>query len=312
MELIYRAGLRIVLTILIAICNMIAFCFAIGAGVLQKNKVNGSSSDECHASGLFIALWVASFLILVFAMLASGTMAWSLHNDAIQLKGKLVIICVYVSIVMVFIAEVYLLIAGIGVKTRNSFSSSACVISHPNFIFMGGGGGSVLNIILIYLYFVYINSSMVDLDVDLRRELVRQKIRLTYSGGNVGLQGAVASTVYTNGGIVRGFISGYIGTRQIYGPTYDVEYTVSSNYYKYFEMNHVVEAFIILPRGIDAMEDNAVRQNFMASIQRKLFISSFFIDELLDNLEFAKAFPGPGANYDEFVNPRRLDLELHL
>ncbi|RAL42465.1 hypothetical protein DM860_016752 [Cuscuta australis] len=182
--------------------------------------------------------------------------------------------------------------------------------------------------------------------VDLGRELVRRKIRLTYGGGNVGLQGAVASTIYTNGGIVRRFIPGYIAARQVYGPTYGAEYTVSSNYYKYFDMNHVVEAFIILPGGIDTMEglftliswaseglhnkpigllnidgyfnnlikflDDAVRQNFMASSQRKLFISSFFVDELLDKLEFAKAFPSRGASYDEFTNPGRLDLELHL
>ncbi|VFQ83164.1 unnamed protein product [Cuscuta campestris] len=148
--------------------------------------------------------------------------------------------------------------------------------------------------------------------VDFGSELVRRKIRLTYGGGNVGLQGAVASTVYTNGGIVRGFIPGYIAARQVYGPTYGAEYTVSSNYYKHFEMNHVVEAFIVLPGGIDTMEDDAVRQNFMASSQRKLFISSFSIDELLDKLAFAKAFPGPGASYDEFVNPGALDLDLHL
>ncbi|VFR02288.1 unnamed protein product [Cuscuta campestris] len=182
--------------------------------------------------------------------------------------------------------------------------------------------------------------------VDLGRELVRWKIRLTYGGGNVGLQGAVVSTIYTNGGIVRGFIPGYIAARHVNGPTYGAEYTVSSNYYKYFEMNHVVEAFIILPGGIDTMEglftliswaseglhnkligllnidgyfnnlikflDDGVRQNFMASSQKKLFISSFFVDELLDKLEFAKAFPGPGASYDEFTNPGRLDLELHL
>ncbi|VFQ88778.1 unnamed protein product [Cuscuta campestris] len=182
--------------------------------------------------------------------------------------------------------------------------------------------------------------------VDLGRELVRRKIRLTYGGGNVGLQGAVASTVYKNGGRVRGFIPGYIATRGVYGPTYGVEYTVSSNYYKYFEMNHIVEAFIVLPRGIDTMEglftliswaseglhskpigllningyfnnlikflDDGVRQNFMALNQRKLFISSFFLDELLDKMEFAKAFPDPGASYEEFTNPGRLDLELHL
>ncbi|RAL42558.1 hypothetical protein DM860_011176 [Cuscuta australis] len=176
--------------------------------------------------------------------------------------------------------------------------------------------------------------------------LIRRIISLAYGGGNVGLQGAVASIVFTNGGLVRGFIPGYIATRRVYGPTYGVEHTVSSNYYKYFEMNHDVEAFIVLPGGVDTMEglftliswaseglhnrpigilnidgyfnnllkflDDAVRQNFMAFSQRKLFISSFSVDELLDKLEFAKAFPGPGVSYDEFVNPRRLDLELHL
>ncbi|VFQ61951.1 unnamed protein product, partial [Cuscuta campestris] len=90
--------------------------------------------------------------------------------------------------------------------------------------------------------------------VDLGRELVRRKIRLTYGGGNVGLQGAVASTIYTNGGIVRGFILGYIAARQVYGPTYGAEYTVSRSYYKHFEMNHVVNAFIVLPGGVDPME----------------------------------------------------------
>ncbi|RAL47663.1 hypothetical protein DM860_017639 [Cuscuta australis] len=79
-------------------------------------------------------------------------------------------------------------------------------------------------------------------------------IRLTYGGGNVGLQGAVASTVCTNGGIVRGFIPGYIVARKVYESTYGAKYTVSSNYYKYFKMNHVVEAFIIFPGGIDTME----------------------------------------------------------
>ncbi|VFQ84592.1 unnamed protein product [Cuscuta campestris] len=44
--------------------------------------------------------------------------------------------------------------------------------------------------------------------VDLGMELIRRKIRLTYRGDNVGLQGVVASTVYTNGGIVRGLIPG--------------------------------------------------------------------------------------------------------
>ncbi|RAL53558.1 hypothetical protein DM860_018079 [Cuscuta australis] len=156
--------------------------------------------------------------------------------------------------------------------------------------------------------------------VDLGRELMRRRISLASGGGN-----------QHGGG---------------YGPTYGVEHTVSSNYYKYFEMNHAVEAFIILPGGVDTMEglftliswaseglhnrpigllnidgyfnnllkflDDAVRQNFMASSQRKLFISSFFVDELLDKLEFAKAFPSPGAGYDEFANPERLDPELHL
>ncbi|RAL50055.1 hypothetical protein DM860_017965 [Cuscuta australis] len=196
---------------------------------------------------------------------------------------------------------------------------------------LSGGGGAVRTVSLIGTNFWFQSG---------------RRISLAYGGGNVGLQGAVASTVFTNGGLVRGFIPGYIATRRVYGPTYGVEHTVSSNYYKYFEMNHAVEAFIILPGGVDTMEglftliswaseglhnrpigllnidgyfnnllkflDDAVRQNFMASSQRKPFISSFFVDKLLDKLEFAKAFPGPGVSYDEFVNPGRLDLELHL
>ncbi|VFR03199.1 unnamed protein product [Cuscuta campestris] len=147
-------------------------------------------------------------------------------------------------------------------------------------------------------------------------------------------------------GLLGSHALGYIESRGVYGPTYGVEYTVFSNYYKYFEMNHVVEAFIILLGGGDTMEglftiiswaseglhsksigllningyfnnlikflDDAVRQNFMASCHRKLFISSFFIDELLDKLEFAKAFLGLGASYYKFANPGRLALELHL
>ncbi|RAL52370.1 hypothetical protein DM860_007227 [Cuscuta australis] len=196
-------------------------------------------------------------------------------------------------------------------------------------------------------YFNNLIKFLDDANVDLfLSEQVDFGQKLTYGGGNVGLQGAVASTLYTNGGIVRGFIPGYIATRQVYGPTYGAQYTVSSNYYMYFEMNHVVEAFIIFPGGIDTMEglftlisraseglhskpigllnidgyfnnlikflDDAVRQNFMASSQRKLFISSFFIDELLHKLAFAKAFLGSRASYNEFVNPGALDLELHL
>ncbi|RAL49568.1 hypothetical protein DM860_017912 [Cuscuta australis] len=89
-------------------------------------------------------------------------------------------------------------------------------------------------------------------------------------------------------------------------------------------MIHAVEAFIVLPGGVDTLEglftfiswaseslhnrpiglliidgyfnkllkflDDAVRQNFMASSQWKLFISCFFVEELSDKLEFAKAF----------------------
>ncbi|VFQ83180.1 unnamed protein product [Cuscuta campestris] len=40
----------------------------------------------------------------------------------------------------------------------------------------------------------------------------------------------------------------------VYKPMYGAEHIVSNNYYKYFEMNHVVEAFIILPGGVDTLE----------------------------------------------------------
>ncbi|RAL39055.1 hypothetical protein DM860_011541 [Cuscuta australis] len=145
--------------------------------------------------------------------------------------------------------------------------------------------------------------------VDLGRELIRRRISLAYGGGNLGLQGAVASTVFTNGGLVRGFIPGYIATRWVYGPTYGVEHTVSSNYYKYFEMNHAVESFIVLPGGVDTMEGLFTLISWASKGLHNRPIGLLNID---DKLEFAKAFPGPGAGYDKFANPERLDLELHL
>ncbi|RAL43283.1 hypothetical protein DM860_015173 [Cuscuta australis] len=182
-----------------------------------------------------------------------------------------------------------------------------------------------------------------------RRRKFRQKIfktfiylrgtsrTLPYTITFVGLLGRnpkfMATAVDLGRELIRGFIPGYIATRHVYGPTYGVEHAVPSNYYKYFEINHAVEAFIILPRGVDTMEglftliswafeglhnrpigllnidgyfntlikflDDVVRQNFMSLSQRKLFISSFFVDELLDKLEFAKAFLGPRGREGE-------------
>ncbi|VFQ80986.1 unnamed protein product [Cuscuta campestris] len=207
----------------------------------------------------------------------------------------------------------------------------AMVIQKPNSGMLTVGLGGIPKRVPL-VWFVDPKSKVYGYGGRFRKGLLRRKIKLAYGGGSVGLQGAVASTVFTNGGLVRGFIPGYIATRRVYGPTYGVEHKVSSNYYKYFEMNHAVEAFIFLRGGVDTMDglftliswaseglhnrpigllnidgyfnnllkflDDAVRQNFMASSQRKLFIHSFFVDELLDKLEFAKAFPGPGAGYD--------------
>ncbi|VFQ83855.1 unnamed protein product [Cuscuta campestris] len=73
--------------------------------------------------------------------------------------------------------------------------------------------------------------------VDLGRELIRRRISLAYGGGNVGLQGAVASTVFTSGGLVRSFIPGYITTRRVYGPTYGVEHIVSER--RLYSLSHL-------------------------------------------------------------------------
>ncbi|RAL49060.1 hypothetical protein DM860_015051 [Cuscuta australis] len=98
------------------------------------------------------------------------------------------------------------------------------------------------------------NPKFMATEVNLGRELVKRNIKLVYGGGSVSLQGVVASTFFSNGGFVLGFIPGYIALRRVYGHTYGVEHTVSSNYYKYFEMNHAVEAFIVLPGGVETIE----------------------------------------------------------
>ncbi|RAL39892.1 hypothetical protein DM860_013093 [Cuscuta australis] len=144
--------------------------------------------------------------------------------------------------------------------------------------------------------------------VDLGRGLIRRRISLAYGGGNVGLQGAVASTVFTNGGLVRAFIvlPGGVGTME--GLFTLISWASEGLHNRSIGLLNIDSYFNNLIKFLD----DVVRQNFMSLSQRKLFISSFFVGELLDELEFAKAFPGPGVRYDEFVNPGRLDLELHL
>ncbi|RAL49192.1 hypothetical protein DM860_014410 [Cuscuta australis] len=50
-----------------------------------------------------------------------------------------------------------------------------------------------------------------------------------------------------------------LGSHALGGNPIFMEYIVSSTYCKYFEMNHVVEAFIVLPGGVDTIKDDAVR-----------------------------------------------------
>ncbi|RAL39165.1 hypothetical protein DM860_015701 [Cuscuta australis] len=153
-----------------------------------------------------------------------------------------------------------------------------------------------------------INPKFMDTAVALGRELLRRKIKLAYGGGSVGLQGAVASTVFTNGGLVRAFIVLPGGVDTMEGLFTLISWASEGLHNRRIGLLNIDGYFNNLLKFLD----DAVRQNFMASSQRKLFISSFSVDELLDKLEFAKAFPGPGVSYDEFVNPGRLDLELHL
>ncbi|RAL39149.1 hypothetical protein DM860_015685 [Cuscuta australis] len=141
--------------------------------------------------------------------------------------------------------------------------------------------------------------------VDLGRELIRRKIKLAYGRGSVGLQGAVASTVLP---MVVSLEVSFLGVDTMEGLFTLISWASEGLHSRPIGLLNIDGYFNNLIKFLD----DAVRQNFMSLSQRKLFISSFFVDELLDKLEFAKAFPGPGSSYDEFANPRRLDLELHL
>ncbi|RAL49954.1 hypothetical protein DM860_002245 [Cuscuta australis] len=120
--------------------------------------------------------------------------------------------------------------------------------------------------------------------VDLGRELIRRRISLAYGGGNVGLQGVVASTVFTNGGLVRAFIVLPGGVDTMEGLFSLISWASKGLHNRPIGLLNIDGYFNNLIKFLD----DAVRQNFMSLSQRKLFISSFFVGELLDKLEFAK------------------------
>ncbi|RAL39837.1 hypothetical protein DM860_013038 [Cuscuta australis] len=134
--------------------------------------------------------------------------------------------------------------------------------------------------------------------------------------------------------------------RHLYGPTIGIERRVPDYNLGCYEMCHFVDAFVILPGGVETIEglfsiiswacdgihtkpigllnvkgyfygllnclNHCVSQNFLECVQRRLFISSLFDAELLDRLEFAIAFPGTHATYEAQVNSGEVDLTLHL
>ncbi|KAK6925780.1 LOG family, partial [Dillenia turbinata] len=94
-----------------------------------------------------------------------------------------------------------------------------------------------------------------DAALDLGRELVERKMNLIYGGGNVGLMGLVAQTVFDGGCEVLGIIPKALVPIEISGQTVGVVAIVGDMHERKAEMARRADAFIALPGGYGTMEE---------------------------------------------------------
>jgi uncharacterized protein (TIGR00730 family) len=85
--------------------------------------------------------------------------------------------------------------------------------------------------------------------------LVRERIRLVYGGGSVGLMGAVANAVLAGGGDVIGIIPKFLATKELLheGVT-DMRITRDMHERKAL-MAELADAFVALPGGLGTFEE---------------------------------------------------------
>ena len=86
------------------------------------------------------------------------------------------------------------------------------------------------------------------------KQLADEGVRLVYGGGGVGLMGACARAVHTNGGTVLGVMPEFLRTREVLYD--DVEtIVVQTMHERKTIMYEEADAFVVLPGGIGTLEE---------------------------------------------------------
>lgn len=91
--------------------------------------------------------------------------------------------------------------------------------------------------------------------IALGEALARNKIRLVYGGGNVGLMGTIARTVIDNGGLVTGIIPEFLKAREVMFSDADETIIVPDMHTRKMLMFEKSDGFIALPGGVGTLEE---------------------------------------------------------
>ena len=91
--------------------------------------------------------------------------------------------------------------------------------------------------------------------VELGRMLVSERIGLVYGGGDVGLMGIIANTVFDSGGEVTGIIPRHLADKEVAHKGINDLRIVSSMHERKALMEKLSDAFIALPGGFGTIEE---------------------------------------------------------
>ncbi|KAK9195423.1 hypothetical protein WN943_003544 [Citrus x changshan-huyou] len=160
------------------------------------------------------------------------------------------------------------------------------------------------------------HKEFVEAAIDLGRSIAARKLHLVYGGGNRGLSKMVSEAAFIRGSQVLGIIPRVL---KPLGSSSDSltgeELVVSGMQERIIEMLNHADAFIFLPG------DLAIKNYFIPSNVKKLFICAHTTNELLDLLEAYKPEPDPWTFVLERPNndgnssrskKYKLDLTLRL
>jgi uncharacterized protein (TIGR00730 family) len=90
---------------------------------------------------------------------------------------------------------------------------------------------------------------------DFGRSLAREKLKLVYGGGGIGLMGALARSALEAGGEVTGIIPQFLRAREIELSSL-TELVITPNMHERKERMHgLADAFVILPGGLGTLEE---------------------------------------------------------